>query len=137
MKLNDAIIYRGKDKTVILTREDFENEEEFEKWLHWMRENASSKGLGRSVRLWEDMSLVADLSEAETPRDEDEQHLWRIARQNLSQTQYRRLNMYIMDEMTLQEIADKEGVCFQAVHKSIVGAKRKLRRILERKRNRR
>lgn len=135
MKHDHVIVYRGNDKTVILTREDFENEEEFEKWRLWMRENTSDKRMGRSVRLWEDMSLVADSEDASALGDEDEKGLWRIAKQNLSQTQYRRLNMYIMDEMTLQEIADKEGVCFQAVHKSIVGAKRKLRRILERKRN--
>ncbi|MDY5348868.1 MAG: hypothetical protein SPG80_04905 [Candidatus Ventricola sp.] len=47
MKHDHAIVYRGNDKTVILTREDFENEEEFEKWRLWMRENTSDKKDGQ------------------------------------------------------------------------------------------
>ena len=39
--------------------------------------------------------------------------------------------MYIVDELTLQAIADEEETCFQAIHKSITGAKKKLRIILE------
>ena len=137
MKLNDAIIYQGKDKTIILTREDFENEEEFEKWCLWMRENTSEKRMGRSVRLWEDMSLVADSEDAAALGDEEEKHLWRIARENLTRTQYRRLCMYVLEKMTLREIAEKEGNCYQAIHKSIIGAKKKLRGILEGKKRKR
>lgn len=131
MKHDHAIVYRGNDKTVILTREDFENEEEFEKWRLWMRENTSDKRMGRSVRLWEDMSLVADSEDAAALEDEEEKHLWCIARGNLTRTQYRRLCMYVLEKMTLREIAEKEGSCYQAIHKSIIGAKRKLRGILE------
>ena len=48
MKHDHVIVYRGNDKTIILTREDFENEEEFEKWRLWMRENSSDKMLAYS-----------------------------------------------------------------------------------------
>lgn len=137
MKHDHVIVYRGNDKTIILTREDFENEEEFEKWRLWMRENASEKRLGRSVRLWEDMSLVADSEDVVALEDEDEKHLWRIARENLTQTQYRRLCMYVLEKMTLREIAEKEGNCYQAIHKSVIGAKKKLRSILEGKKGKR
>lgn len=137
MKHDHVIVYRGNDKTIILTREDFENEEEFEKWRLWMRENASEKRLGRSVRLWEDMSLVADSEDVVALGDEDEKHLWRIARENLTQTQYRRLYMYVLEKMTLREIAEKEGSCYQAIHKSVIGAKKKLRSILEGKKGKR
>lgn len=137
MKHDHVIVYRGNDKTIILTREDFENEEEFEKWRLWMCENASEKRLGRSVRLWEDMSLVADSEDVVALEDEDEKHLWRIARENLTQTQYRRLCMYVLEKMTLREIAEKEGSCYQAIHKSVIGAKKKLRSILEGKKGKR
>ena len=137
MKHDHAIVYRGNDKTVILTREDFENEEEFEKWRLWMRENTSDKRMGRSVRLWEDMSLVADSEDAAALEDEEEKHLWCITRENLTRTQYRRLCVYVLEKMTLREIAEKEGSCYQVIHKSIIGAKKKLRGILERKKRKR
>lgn len=137
MKHDHVIVYRENDKTIVLTREDFQNEEEFEKWLLWMHENTSDKRLGRSVRLWEDMSLVADSEDAVALADEEEQHVWRIARENLTRTQYRRLCMYVLERMTLREIAEKEGSCYQAIHKSIIGAKKKLRGILEGKKRKR
>lgn len=135
MKHNEVIVYRGNDEAVILTREDFESEAEFEKWLLWMRENASEKRMGRAVCLWKDMSLLADSEDAFALRDEGEKPLWRVARESLTQTQYRRLHMHVLEEMRLREIAQEEESCYQAVHKSITDAKRKLRKILEGKKH--
>ena len=86
MQCKDEIVYKGINAKVILTREDFENPEEFEKWMLWMRKNAYNSGLGRSVLLWGDMSFVADFADQYALIDEDEPHLWQIARQILTET---------------------------------------------------
>ena len=41
--------------------------------------------------------------------------------------------MHVVKNMTLQEIAMEEGTCFQAIHKSIVNAKKKLREVLKKR----
>ena len=41
--------------------------------------------------------------------------------------------MHVVKSMTLQEIAMEEGTCFQAIHKSIVNAKKKLREVLKKR----
>lgn len=135
MKSKDVIVYKGTGHAVILTRADFQSDEEFEKWHRWLQENAADKRLGRAVCLWEDMNLLEAPAYKATLQREENLYLWRIAKQNLTEKQYRRLYMCAAEGMTLQEIALKEGTCFQAIHKSIVSAKEKMKKLLE-KRNR-
>ena len=52
MNPNEVIIYKGVNQTVILTGTDFQSDEGFEKWYHWMNENAADKRPGRFIALW-------------------------------------------------------------------------------------
>lgn len=131
---DDVIIYKGSHQTVILTHADFPSDEEFEKWYHWINENTTDRRFGRFIALWKDMDFL-ESPDAEKPflRQENRRCLWRIAKQNLTAKQYRRLYMHVVKSMTLQEIAMEEGTCFQAIHKSIVNAKKKLREVLKKR----
>ena len=89
---DDVIIYKGSHQTVILTHADFPSDEEFEKWYHWINENTTDRRFGRFIALWKDMDFL-ESPDAGKPflRRENRRCLWRIAKQNLTAKQYRRL----------------------------------------------
>lgn len=60
-----------------------------------------------------------------------ENDILRNAIDKLTDTQKRRVKMYYFEDMTLQEIAEKEGCSVKNIHKSIEQAKEKLKKILK------
>ena len=140
----DAIVYMDANEVIIrLTREDFASEEEFLKWKALSDEDyhASEK----EAHVYANHTLALDeLSEkaASIPaidvvmeRQHDKAERRRVAsamvsqiRDKLTETQFRRLWMYYIDRMTVDEIGEKEGVSHQAISLSITTAIRKIKK---------
>lgn len=72
-----------------------------------------------------DVDIEADFLRSEQERIIDE---W--LRSNLTLTQYRRFR-YLMEGLSLREIAEVEGADYKSVHESIEGARKKLQRIFQ------
>ena len=140
----DAIVYMDANDTIIrLTRKDFDSEEEFLKWKSWSDWNYHTEDNRDVVEGKHNMS-IDDLSEAalSIPAIDvvmDRQHekfkRRRMAsamvsqiRDRLTETQFRRLWMYFVDGMTIDEIGGKEGVSHQAISLSITTTIRKIKK---------
>ena len=140
----DAIVYMDANEVIIrLTREDFASEEEFLKWKALPDEDyhASEK----EAHVYANHKLALDeLSEEavsipavevcmEQAHDRAEaihRSVRKVTqiRKNLTETQFRRLWMYYVDGMTVDEIGEKEGVSHQATSLSITTAIRKIKK---------
>jgi RNA polymerase sigma factor (sigma-70 family) len=73
--------------------------------------------------------IVAALDEKERELLQKEQlRLLRAAISTLSVIQRRRISLYYEEGMTEQQIADLEGVKHQAVHHTLSGARKKIRK---------
>lgn len=140
----NAIVYMDANDTIIrLTHEDFASEEEFLKWKSWSDRNYHTEDNRDVVEGKHNMS-IDDLSEAvlSIPAIDvvmDRQHekfkRRRMAsamvsqiRDRLTETQFRRLWMYFVDGMTIDEIGGKEGVSHQAISLSITTTIRKIKK---------
>ena len=140
----NAIVYMDANDTIIrLTRKDFASEEEFLKWKSWSDRNYHTEDNRDVVEGKHNMS-IDDLSEAvlSIPAIDvvmDRQHekfeRRRLAsamvsqiRDRLTETQFRRLWMYFVDGMTIDEIGGKEGVSHQAISLSITTTIRKIKK---------
>ena len=140
----NAIVYMDANDTIIrLTRKDFASEEEFLKWKSWSDRDYHTEDNRDVVEGKHNMS-IDDLSEAalSIPAIDvvmDHQHekfeRRRMAsvmvsqiRDNLTETQFRRLWMYFVDGMTIDEIGGKEGVSHQAISLSITTTIRKIKK---------
>ena len=140
----NAIVYMDANDTIIrLTRKDFASEEEFQKWKSWSDQNYHTEDNRDVVEGKHNMS-IDDLSESalSIPAIDvvmDHQHekaerrkmasatVSRI-RDKLTETQFRRLWMYFVDGMTIDEIGGKEGVSHQAISLSITTTIRKIKK---------
>ena len=136
MDANDAIIR--------LTRKDFASEEEFLKWKSWSDRNYHTEDNRDVVEGKHNMS-IDDLSEAALaiPAIDvlmDHQHekaerrkmasaMVSQIRDKLTETQFRRLWMYFVDGMTVDEIGRMEGISHQNISKSIGSAMKKIKNI--------
>lgn len=150
-KEEKAIVYITADETVVLTQSDFETEAEFQKWKQWSDENY--RDMERQERrcsdlkrkLYLEISEAGSLSSAEelvlSLMDESEKAEQDIQKRNdlrklfetcLTARQYRRLQLYYLAGLTETEIAKREGVGQQRISKSILAAKRRLKKILKR-----
>ena len=140
----NAIVYMDANDAIIrLTRKDFTSEEEFLKWKSWSDRDYHTEDNRDVVEGKHNMS-IDDLSEAALaiPAIDvvmDHQHekfeRRRMAsvmvsqiRDNLTETQFRRLWMYLVDGMTIDEIGGKEGVSHQAISLSITTTIRKIKK---------
>ena len=140
----NAIVYMDANDTIIrLTRKDFASEEEFLKWKSWSDRDYHTEDNRDVVEGKHNMS-IDDLSEAalsipaidvvmECQHEKSERRRMASAmvsqiRDNLTETQFRRLWMYLVDGMTIDEIGGKEGVSHQAISLSITTTIRKIKK---------
>ena len=146
-KYPNAIIYTDADGNLIrLTRDDFVSEEEFLRWKKLS--DADYHGEEKADHLYYDGTLSLEgLSEEAiaTPSAEEgyiteidlaeRQLLGKLLLEGmdnqLTELQRKRLWLYCVDSLSEQEIADKDGVDQQRISKSIVAAKKKLKKFLK------
>ena len=141
----DAIVYMDANDVIIrLTREDFASEEEFMKWKMWSDESYHIEDK-RDVVDGKRLVSIDDLSEAvlavpgidavmehQHKRLEDRSRAVATVaqvREKLTDTQFRRLWMYYVDGMTIDEIGAVEGISHQNISKSIGSALKKIKKL--------
>ena len=140
----DAVVYKfanGEESRI--TRADFATEEEFLAFKAWSDEDLHIEdkrevlaGI-RQVSI-EDISEVAIATPAvdvvmehQLQRSEQRRKVSEMVVQlkdKLTETQFRRLWMYCVDGNTEQQIAEIEGVDQQRISKSILAAKKKIKK---------
>lgn len=140
-----AIVYIDANENIIrLIREDFASEEEFQKWKSWSDENYHTEDKRDVVEGKHNMS-IDDLSEAAlaVPAIDvvmDRQHeraekrrqasvMVAQIKDKLTETQFRRVWMYFVDGMTIDEIGEIEGISHQNISKSIGAAMKKIKKL--------
>lgn len=140
----DAIVYpSATGRPVRITREDFPSEEEFLAFKAWSDENFHKED-NRDVTENRYRLSLDDLSEAtlavpaiDVVMDRKQQRAEQKRKaadmvvqlkDKLTETQFRRLWMYCVENKTEQEIADIEGVDQQRISKSIIAAKKKIKK---------
>ena len=140
----NAIVYMDANEAIIrLTREDFASEEEFLKWKSLSDGNYRTED-NQDVVEGKHNTSIDDLSEAALPipavdvvmdrkHEKAERHRAASAmvsqiRDKLTETQFRRLWMYYIDGMTVDEIGRIEGIRHQNISKSIGSAMKKIKK---------
>ena len=116
-KRADAIVYAGAADEVVLTQSDFESEEEFRRWKAWS--DADYKQTEKEFSVQEE-DKQKDIFVDET-----------AIRAILTERQFKRLTLYVIRGMTVEQIAEQEGVAHQNVSKSIRQAKKKIKFFFE------
>ena len=140
----DAIVYMDANEVIIrLTREDFASEEEFLNWKSWSDENYHTED-NQDVVEGKHNTPIDSLSEAAfsipaidvvMERQHEKSERRRVAsamvsqiRDKLTETQFRRLWMYHVGGMTVDEIGRIEGIRHQNISKSIGSAMKKIKK---------
>ena len=128
---------------VRLTREDFANEEEFLKWKSWSdgnyhtednrdvvegKHNMSIDGLSEAALSIPAIDVVMEHQHEKFERRRVASAMVSQIRDKLTETQFRRLWMYYVDGMTVDEIGEEDGVSHQATSLSITTAIRKIKK---------
>lgn len=126
-----------------LTRADFGSEEEFLKWKAWSDENYHTEDNGDVVEDKHNVSIngipesllttpAIDIVLAYRHEKAEKRRLASAKvvqiKDKLTDTQFRRLWMYLVDEMTLDEIGAIEGVSHQAISLSITTTIKKVKK---------
>lgn len=141
-KNRTSIIYiDAYDNITQLTAKDFSSEKEFRKWKNWMNmkthteEKKDHIHRNRTISLDYLRELAGSSSGAHDELDESDHRstalidlLVQQIRSVLSEKQFRRLWMYFVEEMTMEEIGEREGISHQNVSKSIGAAMKKIRK---------
>lgn len=139
-----AIVYIDANENIIrLTREDFASEGEFQKWKSWSDENYHTEDnrdvvegkhnmpiddLSEAVLAIPAIDVVMDRQHEKAERRRQASAMVSQIRDKLTETQFRRLWMYLVDEMTIDEIGAREGVSHQAVSLSITTTIKKIKK---------
>ena len=140
----NAIVYMDANEAIIrLTREDFASEEEFLKWKVWSDEdyhtednrdvvedkhNVSIDTLSEAALSIPAIDVVMDRQHEKSARRKMASAMVSQIRGKLTETQFRRLWMYYVDGMTVDEVGAAEGVSHQAVSLNIAAAIRKIKK---------
>ena len=127
-KRADAIVYAGAADEVVLTQSDFESEEEFRRWKAWS--DADYKQTEKAMR--RDYGL--DGKEFSVQEEDKQKDIFvdeMTIRAILTERQFKRLTLYVIRGMTVEQIAEQEGVAHQNVSKSIRQAKKKIKFFFE------
>ena len=140
----NAIVYMDANEAIIrLTREDFASEEEFLKWksLSDADYHASEKEdhvyANHTLALDELSEEAASIPAADVCMEQAHDRAEAIhrsvrkvtqMRKHLTDTQFRRVWMYFVDGMTIDEIGKVEGVSHQAISLNITAAIRKIKK---------
>ena len=133
----NAIVYMDANEAIIrLTREDFASEEEFLKWksLSDADYHASEKEdhvyANHTLALDELSEEAASIPAADICMEQAHDRVAEIRRstqkvtqirKHLTDTQFRRMWMYFVDGMTIDEIGKVEGVSHQAMQIALYG----------------
>ncbi len=144
----EAIVYIDSTGTLVrLTQEDFSSVEEFQRWKVWSDESyhmAEKKG---EIFYYHTVSLAAMTEQVNVAQSPEEvlvdfqekqerknlRHLLMVGMDScLTPIQRRRLWLSCVDGLTVRQISQIENVTFKNVAKSIVAAKKKLRKFLGR-----
>lgn len=142
-KNRTSIIYiDAYDNITQLTAKDFSSEKEFRKWKNWMNmkthteEKKDHIHRNRTVSLDYLRELAGSPSGAYDELDEADHLptaqidlLVQQIRSVLSEKQFRRVWMYFVEEMAMEEIGEREGISHQNVSKSICSAMKKIKKI--------
>ena len=143
----DAIVYRSSNGVHIrLAREDFDSEEEFQKWKEWSDQDYHAMEKAGHVFSNHTLSLNG-LSEksiaVQSPEDviietfdqQERQKLCHLLMEGLdsclTQSQRRRLWLYCVEGLTVRQIAGVEGVQHPSIIECLAAAKRNLRDFLK------
>ena len=140
----DAIVYPSANgKLIRVTREDFPSEEEFLAFKKWSDENFHEEEKldhreANHVLSADDLSeaaLAVPAADVLLERQHERAEKCKIAsdmvvklKDKLTDIQFRRLWMYCVDGNTEQQIAEIEGVDQQRISKSILAAKKKIKK---------
>ena len=140
----DAIVYPSANgKLIRVTREDFPSEEEFLAFKKWSDENFHEEEKldhreANHVLSADDLSeaaLAVPAADVLMERQHERAEKRRIAsnmvvklKDKLTDIQFRRLWMYCVEGKTEQQIAEIEGVDQQRISKSILAAKKKIKK---------
>lgn len=137
-KNKDAIVCKtAVGSYVLLKREDFASDEEFEKWKTWsdedyhIEENATRRTSRKNVMFSDKIDNELCCLSAEDMLCEKLDVLERIdkvgqIKELLTETQYRRLWLYSVKGISMPKIAKMEGVSVSCVSSSIYGARKKI-----------
>ena len=140
----DAVVYKfANGEQSLVTRADFATEEEFLAFKAWSDEDFHTEDK-RDVLAGIRQISIDDISEAaiSVPAIDvvmERQHQRTVQRRKasdmvvqlkdkLTDTQFRRLWMYHVDGMTIDEIGEIEGISHQNVSKSIIAAEIKIKK---------
>lgn len=140
----DAIVYPSANgKLIRVTREDFPSEEEFLAFKKWSDENFHEEEKldhreANHILSADDLSeaaLAVPAADVIMERQHERAEKRKIAsdmvvklKDKLTDTQFRRLWMYHVDGLTIDEIGEIEGISHQNVSKSILAAFRRRRK---------
>lgn len=141
----NAIVYIDANDVISrLTREDFTSEEEFLKWksLSDADYHASEKEdhiyANHTLALDELSEEAASVPAVDVCMEQAHDRAEKIhnsvkkvtqIKKHLTNTQFRRVWMYFVDGMTIDEIGDVEGVSHQNISKSIGAAMKKMKKL--------
>lgn len=140
----NAIVYCDAFGNVInLTADDFGSEEEFRNWKSWSDENYHIEDKLEVVErihtvpidLVSDAALIVPGIDVVLIRQLERAEKFRQAtvmiaqfKDKLTETQFRRLCLYFIDEMSIDQIGIREGVTHQAVSLTINAAIKKIKK---------
>ncbi len=132
-----AIVYQDAYGNIIrLTEADFESKEEFQHWKTLLDNISHEEEKAEHVHWNHTISSTGFEEYLETIPSPDGLELeqgtvFAQIKSVLTQTQFRRLWMYVVDGQTLAYIANHEGAAISSVHESIEGAKKKYSKALQ------
>ncbi len=127
-----AIVYQDAYGNLIrLTEADFESKEEFQYWKTLLDDSSHKEEKAEHIHWNHTISstgfeeYLEAIPSSDGPELEQSIVLAQI-KGVLTQTQFRRLWMYCVDEMTIDSIGLKEGISHQNISKSIRAATKKI-----------
>lgn len=140
----NAIVYKfatGEEHRI--TREDFPSEEEFLAFKAWSdadfheeekldhreaNHNLSVDDLSEAALAVPAIDVVMDLKQQRAEKRRKASDMVVKLKDKLTDTQFRRLWKYEVEGLTIDEIGDLEGVDHQRISKSILAAKKKIKK---------
>jgi len=135
----EAIVYPSATGRILLTRKDFASENEFQKWKNWSDgdyHNTEQAGRGfydNAIPFNDKLEYLGTALSVEDElfsRLEETEHRQLSAvliaqlMNRLTKTQYRRLWLYYVQNMSERDIAEMEHVGQQRISKSILSGKK-------------
>ncbi|MGM9603071.1 MAG: hypothetical protein ACI3W5_15985 [Faecousia sp.] len=149
-KVKDFIVYSDAYGNITrLSAEDFSSVKEFRKWKNWtmMKNHADEKKDHRyrnhSIPFSDFDGVIGEILDTEhdmiaqedfEDRQQEIRDLMVLLKECLSETQYRRMWMYYVENKDTYEIAELEGISHQAVSDCIQAARKRFLKYLKKRR---